>query len=127
MLRYFAFVLALAFMTSIYAEEAKTEPAKKEEKKPDEKKTESKDGYTEAVIGCGKCAFGLTEKCAPAIKIGTVVYLINMDDKLDEKTKKILTDTSGKKEVVKVKVKGTTAEETGKQSYYHVGELLLEN
>ena len=128
MFRYSAFVvLTLVFMTSGHAEDAKTDPPKKEEKKPDEKKTETKDGYTVAEVGCAKCAFGIVDKCAPAVKIGTVVYLIKMDDKLDEKTKKMLADTSGKKETVKVKIKGSTAEENGKQTYYHIGELLLEN
>src|SRR5437868_3818125 len=102
MLRYSALVvLILAFMTSIHAEEAKPEAPKKEEKKPEEKKTETKDGYTEATVGCAKCAFGLTDKCAPAVKIGTVVYLIKMDDKLDDKTRKMLVETSGKKDVIK--------------------------
>src|SRR5689334_8049109 len=125
MLRYSAFVvLSLAFMSASYAEDAKTEPPKKEEKKP-----ETKEGYSEAVLGCGKCAFGITETCAPAIKIGTVVYLIKMDDKIDEKTKKLLDGTSGKKEVVKVKVKGTRSEEhtSELQSQFHlVCRLLLE-
>ena len=66
------------------------------------------------------------KECAPAVKIGSVVYLVKMDDKLDEKTRKLLIETSGK-DPIKVKIKGTTAEEGGKQSYYHVGELLVEN
>ena len=122
----FAIVVTMLFAFSVRAEDAGKSEPKKEEKKT-EIKAESKDGYTEAVVGCAKCAFGVTDNCAPALKIGTVVYLIKMDDKLDEKTKALLAKTSGQKETIKVKVKGSTAEENGKQSYYHVGELLVEN
>jgi hypothetical protein len=122
----FAIVATLLLAFTACAEDTVKPEPKKEEKKT-EIKADSKDGYTEAVVGCAKCAFAMTDKCAPAIKIGQVVYLIKLDDKLDDKTKDLLTKASGTKETIKVKVKGSTAEENGKQSYYHVGELLIEN
>ena len=63
------------------------------------------------VAGCAKCAFK-GEACAPAVKVGDVVYSLKASDKASDDTKKLIKSFAGCGTETAVTIKGEIKEKT---------------
>jgi hypothetical protein len=118
----------LMCMLCLLAANARAEAPKEEVKAP--ASAEIKQG----LAGCAHCTFNASKQCLPALKLGDTVYLIKVDEKASESTKKLVASLAESKEPAKsVKFKGRPMEEKQAaalgseiKSYYEIGEMSIQ-
>ena len=117
----------LCFAASgIHAEDIKPAPAKMDDV--------TKSDIQKALAGCSHCTFNATKQCMPAIKLGDTVFVVKVDEKASEATKKLVASLAEMKEPPKhVVIKGKPMDEKAAaalggetKSYYEVGEMSVD-
>ncbi len=123
------FSLCLA-VTGLRAEDVKPAPNPAPAKSDDATKSE----IQKALAGCSHCTFNATKQCMPAIKLGETVFVVKVDEKASEATKKLVASLAEMKEPPKhVVIKGKALDEKAAaalggetKSYYEIGEMSVE-
>jgi hypothetical protein len=122
------FIAGLFCMLCLLTATARAEAPKEESKSPTPAEVK------EALAGCAHCTFNATKQCMPAIKLGDTVYLLKLDEKANESTKKLVASLADMKEPAK-KVKFTgrpievkeAAAAAEIRSYYEIGEMSVQD
>ena len=125
------FIAGLFCMLCLFAANVRAETVKEDAKPPAPVAGETKI----ALAGCAHCTFNASTKCLPAIKLGETVYLLKVDEKASEATKKLVASLAEMKEPAKtVKIKGKPLDEKetaslggGIKSYYEIGEMSIQD
>jgi hypothetical protein len=122
------FLAGMVCMVCLFTASVRAEATKEESEFP----TSSE--IKHALAGCAHCTFNATKQCMPAIKLGDTVYLLKVDEKANESTKKLVASLAEMKEPAKnVKFKGhpievkEAAAAAEIKSYYEIGEMSVQD